>query len=191
MTKYRIEFDRNKCIGAGFCVKVNPEFWRMEKDGKSMLSDSEQVDSKFVAFIDDADLKTVKESALVCPSYAIDIINLKTKKDILGIRPTKEGAKIINAHYDSRKEWIMDKKGFFTIKPFPEEGVIRVRYYDAKHRLRLVIEGKNAEEIYNTIVREKLISRLDHAAYLGSELQKAELAMKYNKKYVQDDPLSL
>lgn len=98
---------------------------------------------------------------------------------------------IITAHYNSKKEWRMDPKGFFTIKPFPEEQLIRVRYYDEKHTLKLLIEGKSAEEIYNTIIREELISALQHAAYIGCELMKAEIAMKKNLYYVQDDPLSL
>ncbi len=96
----------------------------------------------------------------------------------------------IKASYDSRKEWKMDPKGFFTIKPFPEEGIIRVRYYNTKHKLLSLIEGKNAEEIYNTICRENLVSSLAHAAYLGSELQKAEVAMKKKLDYVQDESLS-
>lgn len=99
--------------------------------------------------------------------------------------------RIIKADYDSRKEWKMDPKGFFTIKPFPEEGIIRVRYYDAKHKLLALIEGNSAEEIYNTICRENLVSSLAHAAYLGSELQKAEIAMKKRLPYVQDEPLRL
>jgi len=51
------------------------------------------------------------------------------------------------------------------------------------------IEGANAEEIYVTLVREKLVSTLEHAAYVGCELMKAEIAMKKNLPYVQDDPL--
>jgi dihydropteroate synthase len=31
-----------------------------------------------------------------------------------------------------------------------------------------------------------LVSRLDHAAYLGSELAKAEIALKTGKEYIQD-----
>ena len=108
---------------------------------------------------------------------------------ILGISPEKNEVPVIKAHYDSMKEWIMDEKGFFTIKPFPEESVIRVRYYNGKHQLTLVIEGKTAIEIYNTIVREKLVSRLDHAADLGAELMKAEIAMHLNIPYVQDSQL--
>ncbi|HEX2172228.1 MAG TPA: DUF4346 domain-containing protein, partial [Dehalococcoidia bacterium] len=34
-----------------------------------------------------------------------------------------------------------------------------------------------------------LVSRMQHAAYLGRELAKAETALKYGMKYVQDDPL--
>jgi hypothetical protein len=96
----------------------------------------------------------------------------------------------ITASYDSKKEWKMDPEGFFTIKPFPEEGLIRVRHYSPKKELLCEIEGKNAEEIYNTIVREGMVSSLSHAAYIGSELQKAEIAMKNGLDYVQDETLS-
>ena len=99
--------------------------------------------------------------------------------------------KKISASYNSKKEWKMDPLGFFTIKPFPEEGLIRVRYYNAKHQRIALIEGKNAEEIYATICREGMVSILSHAAYLGSELQKAEIAMKKGIPYVQDEPLEL
>ncbi len=101
---------------------------------------------------------------------------------------------VIRAHYDTNKEWRMDPKGFFTIKPFPKEGIIRARYYvvdSGKYVLKLLFEGKNAEDIYNTIVREGKVSLLQHAAYLGAELTKAEIAMKLGKEYVQDCPLSL
>ena len=102
------------------------------------------------------------------------------------------GIKVIKASYDSKKEWILDKKGFFTIKPFPEEGIIRVRYYKVTpqgHKKVSLIEGKTAEEIVQTIVREKLVSSLQHAAYLGSELQKAEVALKLKLEFIQDSPL--
>ena len=99
---------------------------------------------------------------------------------------------IIKASYDSKKEWVLDPKGFFTIKPFPEEGIIRVRYYKVTpqgHKKVALIEGKTAEEIVQTIVREKLVSSLQHVAYLGSELQKAEVALKLKLEFTQDSPL--
>lgn len=86
--------------------------------------------------------------------------------------------------------WKEDPKGFFTIKPFPEEGIIKVRYYK-NHKLVLLIIGKTAEELYHKITLMGLISRLEHAAYLGKELEKAYLALKYNIEYVQDDHLDI
>lgn len=103
-----------------------------------------------------------------------------------------EGVPVIKASYDSAKEWKLDPKGFFTIKPFPEEGIIRVRYYKTEpkgHKKIAIIEGKTAEEIVQTIVREGWVSSLQHIAYLGSELQKAEVALKLNLEFVQDSPL--
>ena len=99
--------------------------------------------------------------------------------------------KTLRAHYVSMKEWRADPKGYFTIKPFPKEQLLRVRFCNYRHEILITLEGKSAEELYNTIVREGLVSKLEHAAYLGSELQKAELAMKYDLEYVQDSPLTL
>jgi len=97
---------------------------------------------------------------------------------------------IITAEYDSAAEWRADPKGYFTIKPFHDEDLIKVRFHNYKHDILLVIEGKTAEEIYNTIIREQLVSTLEHAAYLGAELQKAEIALQKKLEYVQDSPLS-
>lgn len=104
---------------------------------------------------------------------------------------TAKHLKIIRASYNTYKEWKADPKGYFTIKPFPEEGLIKVRFHTYQHQVLIIIEGETAEEIYNTILREDLVTSLFHAAYLGSELQKAELAMRYNLTYVQDDPLEM
>ncbi|MDL5502347.1 MAG: DUF4346 domain-containing protein, partial [Candidatus Methanoperedens sp.] len=49
------------------------------------------------------------------------------------------------------------------------------------------IAGSTAKDILDTIVRRGLISRLDHAAYLGRELMKAEIALKFKRSYSQDD----
>ena len=97
----------------------------------------------------------------------------------------------IKAEYDRIKDWKMDPKGYFTIKPFPEEKLIKVRYYTKDGKKQCLIEGKNAMEIYNTIVREGFISSLQHAADLGAELTKAEIAMSKNIEYIQDSPLKL
>ena len=53
------------------------------------------------------------------------------------------------------------------------------------------IKGKTAIEIINTLIREKFISTLQHAADMGIELHKAELSLKYCFKYIQDKDLEI
>ncbi len=150
---------------------------------------------KYEKSIGESELGAYRESALICPAYVIDVLDLETGQSVLNIKPTKNEDKdkvpVLKAHYDSAKEWSMDPKGFFTFKPFPEEGLIRVRYYGEDHALKFVIEGTNAEDLYNTILREKLVSLFPHAGYVGCELMKAEVALRLNLPYVQDDPLPL
>jgi dihydropteroate synthase-like protein len=52
-----------------------------------------------------------------------------------------------------------------------------------------IIKGKTAEAVYAKIVELGLVTQLDHAAYLGSELAKAEISMKTGKEYLQDNQL--
>ena len=193
MPEYEVKVDRNKCIGAGFCAKLTPEVYALDEGNKVLLKNGIRVDENTMTLrIGEDALKANIMAAKVCPSYAIAVINKATGKSMLDIEPEKHiVVRDIPAHYDSMKEWAMDPLGFFTIKPFPDEGVIRVRYYNAKHQLAALIEGKNAEEIYISICREGLVSIPSHAAYLGSELQKAEIAMKKRLNYVQDDPFKL
>jgi dihydropteroate synthase len=53
----------------------------------------------------------------------------------------------------------------------------------------VIIKGKTAEGICSKIVEMGLITRLEHAAYLGSELAKAEIALRIGKEYIQDSQL--
>jgi dihydropteroate synthase-like protein len=55
---------------------------------------------------------------------------------------------------------------------------------------RLTVSGERAKEIYDTVLKKGLLSRLDHACYLGKELMKAEIALKLNKNYTQDQDLN-
>ena len=60
---------------------------------------------------------------------------------------------------------------------------------DSKHNLIAEIYGTTAIEIVNTIIKNKYISSLQHAADMGIELQKAEIALKNNIDYIQDKDL--
>jgi dihydropteroate synthase-like protein len=55
-----------------------------------------------------------------------------------------------------------------------------------KNKPDIAVTGTYAKEVYDELVKKGLVTRLEHAAYLGSELQKAEIAMITRKDYVQD-----
>jgi len=95
----------------------------------------------------------------------------------------------IVASHDPYKEWNQDKKGYFLLRVNSNLKQIEVGFVTNKHVVIKEIIGNNAIELYNTIIRHKLLTRLEHAAYLGKELYKAELALRYGKRYVQEAPL--
>jgi tetrahydromethanopterin S-methyltransferase subunit A len=78
----------------------------------------------------------------------------------------------------------LDKAGYFVVNI--EDGVILVEHYSYKEKLLRIIEGQDARSIYLTIVRNRWVSKLDHAAYVGKELTKAELSIRHGLKYLQD-----
>jgi tetrahydromethanopterin S-methyltransferase subunit A len=84
------------------------------------------------------------------------------------------------------KDFKLDRKGYFLIKTDEKKKTIHAGFVNHKHILKTEINGRTAEEIYNTIIRKKLISSMQHAAYLGAELAKAEIALKKGEKYIQD-----
>ncbi|NLM29154.1 MAG: dihydropteroate synthase-like protein [Methanomicrobiales archaeon] len=55
----------------------------------------------------------------------------------------------------------------------------------AVHRRRAV-RGKHWEDVFYTLLENGCLSRLDHAAYLGKELFKAELAIRLKRSFEQD-----
>ena len=81
---------------------------------------------------------------------------------------------------------IMDKAGYFVVVPLADRQVINVEHYAYDDTLLHVIEGPTARAIYQTIIAQQWVSELSHAAYLGKELAKAELALQHGFKYVQD-----
>jgi tetrahydromethanopterin S-methyltransferase subunit A len=54
-----------------------------------------------------------------------------------------------------------------------------------------VIEGREGAVIAATVIEQGLLTQLDHAAYLGRELAKAEIALKTGSHYEQDAALGI
>lgn len=84
------------------------------------------------------------------------------------------------------KRLILDPSGFFIIYPKKEEHRIYLEHYRADGTLNEVIYGEDTISIASTAIERNLVSRLDHAAYLGRELEKAYSSMCYGFQYIQD-----
>jgi len=59
----KVNVNKDKCIGCGFCVAVCPEVFELGEDGKSYVKGD----------VSKCDEKTLKEAAEGCPVNAITI----------------------------------------------------------------------------------------------------------------------
>ncbi len=98
-------------------------------------------------------------------------------------------ARRISAH--GPLPWRQDPRGYFLIKVNRKDRQIEVGFCEAGNVVNIVIAGKRPDEIYHTIFKEGLVTKFDHAAYLGKELEKAYIALKTGAKYVLDSVLEL
>jgi dihydropteroate synthase len=95
--------------------------------------------------------------------------------------------------YDPIKNFHRDPTGAYVlIRCDIEKSLIETAICDKKHTIIKVFRGHKAQDLYYTIFEYELkhklkwFSRKDHAAYLGKELKKAELALSGNESYVQE-----
>lgn len=92
---------------------------------------------------------------------------------------------------DTILKWKPDPGGYFTVRPIPSRKRVFIRHYDSDDTLKHTFSGINASQMMQSIIERRLISRLDHAAYLGREIEKAIIALKNRLNYVQDEELQL
>jgi dihydropteroate synthase-like protein len=121
----------------------------------------------------------------------VDLLVLKDKVEReLPIYVVGE-AKVIEAKKPNTTQVTMDPCGVFKITVDRENGAIVAFHYaeaEAKEAT-CAISGVDAESVFAEVLRQGLVSRLDHAAYLGGELAKAQVALQISRDYVQDASL--
>jgi tetrahydromethanopterin S-methyltransferase subunit A len=81
---------------------------------------------------------------------------------------------------------VSDPAGYFVIYVDRGRGILSLEHYLNDGLLDVVIEGASAAELYTPAIDRGLISRLDHAAYLGRELARAEESLRCGEPFVQD-----
>ena len=100
---------------------------------------------------------------------------------------------LIIAEKIARKDVLLDPAGFFVIELDRKEKQIRVEYYSNVYKnkkivsgsLQKVFTGKKADALSDTISKHVPPLQPEHYMYLGRELQKAQLALEKNEKYIQ------
>ena len=96
--------------------------------------------------------------------------------------------------YDPIKDFRRDPTGFYVLIRLDfDHQMIEVAICDKKHRIVMIFRGKSAVDVYEGIMRyERRHRKLwfadkAHAAYLGKELKKADLAITLpTHDYIQE-----
>ena len=81
---------------------------------------------------------------------------------------------------------ILDPKGYFIVYPDRVQNRLVLEHYSNKGVLGRMFAGTSPAAICAAVIEAGLISRLDHATYLGRELARAEHALQTGEDYVQD-----
>lgn len=83
-------------------------------------------------------------------------------------------------------ELVLDPAGYFIVYPDRKQRRLVLEHYLNTGVLHRMFGATTAAALYTRVIAENLISRLDHAAYLGRELARAEQALQGGTSYVQD-----
>lgn len=88
-----------------------------------------------------------------------------------------------------------DPAGFLVVYPDRQARRLVVEHYTNAGVLNCVLEGDTPTAVCDEMVKRGLVSQLDHAAYLGRELAKAQHSLHTGEPYIQDrapgDPLPI
>ncbi len=80
---------------------------------------------------------------------------------------------------------VLDPAGYLVVYPDRGRGLV-LEHYRNDGVLDCVLEGVTSAAVGATAVERGLVSRLDHAIYLGRELARAEESLRTGLPYVQD-----
>ncbi|MBL7032252.1 MAG: DUF4346 domain-containing protein [Nitrospira sp.] len=111
-------------------------------------------------------------------------VTASPKKSALKVSTAK--IPVVKAKKQSKYTIKLDKAGYFVIIISKKKGDILVEHYSNNNKFLRKIEGNNGRDIYFTIINNHWVSELSHAAYLGKELARAEMAIKKGFKFIQD-----
>lgn len=86
----------------------------------------------------------------------------------------------------SPKRTIADPAGYLVLHIDRTRRLLVIEHYRNNGSVTCTVEARSAADGYSTVLEAALVSRLDHAAYLGRELARAEHALLTGQSYRQD-----
>ncbi|MEM3126855.1 MAG: ferredoxin [Candidatus Woesearchaeota archaeon] len=85
--KYKIEYERESCIGAGACTVVSPYLFQMDNENKAtMIKEGAKKTPKkeeIILELDQDELEELKQAAEACPVNVIHITDLETGERLI------------------------------------------------------------------------------------------------------------
>ncbi len=122
------------------------------------------------------DFTSLKEQVLMLNSSEPVPFKAGLRVDLVGVTEATPASKLR-----------LDPEGYFVVMIRKgRKNPIYVEHYRNDGRITNIVEGQDAATVCSTILRIGLVSQMDHAAYLGRELAKAELSLLTDKVYIQD-----
>ena len=144
-----------------------------EESGKTLGSVFELSVSSKMMFL-------AKNRGSIPKDLGINLVVFKDKRK--GEEITEEfDVPLVEGQLDTN--FVQDPAGSFKI--MIESDKIKAVHYK-KSQPDLAVIGPTAKHVYDEILKLNLVSRMEHALYLGAELEKAEIALITQKNYVQD-----
>lgn len=83
--KYKVVFNRAKCIGDGTCAAISSKHWDMDNDGRASLRgcDTTSDDERKTKIFTEEELEQYMDAASSCPVGAIEIIDQEKNQRII------------------------------------------------------------------------------------------------------------
>lgn len=130
---------------------------------------------KLVSLVGETNPKTILDEIVALGVSApgpVDVVGFDSK-----VEP-------IEANAPSRL--VPDPSGYFVVYPDRRRTRILVEHFTNAGVFTCVLTGTSPAAIYTEVIARGLISRLDHCAYLGRELARAERSLETDEPYIQD-----
>lgn len=101
-----------------------------------------------------------------------------------GAAPVARSVRTI--HAEPPRRLVLDRAEYVVVVPDRPRGLLVAEHYENRGVLTCIVEGTEPSDVVTTLLEEGLVTRADHAAYLGRELTLARLALDEGRPYVQD-----